>query len=434
MRNIFVNAQSPFSQLPPVHTGRVMTAAYDFTAPATGAAVNPAALNSMQKVAREWGCELTHDPSADAVTIVSAVSKKRVWEMSRADFRQSMREFFDATLRGISITKFPRDAVNEEGLGDIKLPDFVEAGLLTFGVVQKYEAALENDKPGWKRSARKFWDGVINPEPKPRHREFKNFWNQTLYAGETLATAPFTGVLQCVGQTGTALIRMPQIVKEAYHATWATKHIGPNLKTLISVTIPVAAVFIPPFIALGSLLYGAGRGTQSVFSDYSWVGAHRIALNDIDVAWRLLKGENLSRMRKEITGNVRPGDEPFDIKVLQAGRGLVTSLTSAAIQAPLIGAMALYRMPKAYVKVMDMIWGRDSDRDLMMPIKGALTLLAIPAIPLAVALCPVVGALTGVVEGAYRGYSKGFRSATRKAHSNARDFWNTSHKVLKLDS
>lgn len=270
------------------------------------------------------------------------------------------------------------------------------------------------------------WQRFISP-PKVKDVEDQGVVAHTRVACAMLCGAAVTAPVEALGNTAAVTLRLPNAVFEAYRTTWRTPKVGPKIKGLTSVLIPVAAATLPPLAAVASTLWGLGYGAYAG-AQYGALNAVRPAFGHIDKIWQLGAADALSHFTEEMRAPLKPGEEVFDIRILEAGHGLVGGVASAAIEAVVAGAIGVYRMPGAWWR----LWtaGVPKVAEESVPISLAVGILGTAVVPVAAALCPVAGAFFGLGEGAVEGYRRGVAAALGKSVSRVGDFWKWSGKLV----
>lgn len=225
-------------------------------------------------------------------------------------------------------------------------------------------------------------------------------------------------VIETAGVTTLSLLSTPRNVIQAYKTLWNTERLGPILKTTLGALIPAAAVATPVAAALGSCVYGLYRGfTQGMEGG---VG-HAISETAGDVNnFRKEMGGKLIQWLKEVeTEPLPPGEEPYEIRVIEGGKGLVGAAAGAVIDGVGVGAITLVNTPRATVKAFRTIL-KDEDHGPIW--KTTVGLLVPPVAILATPIGLVGGALWGLGTGAAKGYSEGLGESLTNSVDNVRKF------------
>lgn len=251
---------------------------------------------------------------------------------------------------------------------------------------------------------------TVDPAP-PRDSDDKVTWGK---AFRGLACAIPSAVITGVGCTASALVNDVPATISASKAIWNTPHIGPNLKTMSFLLLPVATVAAPILTAIGATGYGLysgfARGVEEGFGKAITGAGEDVKKFHTDMAGKLV--ESLGEI--EHPSSLPDDHQPFDIPVSKAAKGLVGAAIGGAITG--VGATAivgLHALPGA-VRLGAELWKSDT----ALPLKTVGTVLIPPAVPLAVGLAPVGGVLAGVFFGAKDAYTKGFGEAIGNSFSN----------------
>lgn len=270
------------------------------------------------------------------------------------------------------------------------------------------------------------WRRFINPPEVHRASREGGVMRGVELAGAVLLGAAVVVPVEVVGNTVAVTLRLPNVVSEAYRNTWATQQVGPNIKVLTSALIPVAAATLPALVAVASALCGIGYGAYAGMQ-YGALNAVRPAFGHIEHVWKWGGSDALAFFTREMRAPLKPGQEPFDIRILEAGKGLVGGVASAAVEALFAGAIGVCRIPQALLRVWTGLVPKiagDSG-----PFGLAVGILGTAAVPVAAALCPVAATFFGLGEGAVKGYQGGVAAALEKAVSRVGDFWRWSGKL-----
>ncbi|MEW6282473.1 MAG: hypothetical protein AB1758_27945 [Candidatus Eremiobacterota bacterium] len=249
-----------------------------------------------------------------------------------------------------------------------------------------------------------------------------------LQAAEGLTGAVLGAGIEGVGNTASSLVRLPEAVYQSYKALIKTEQIGPVLKTTIGLLLPAVAVATPVLVALGSIGFGLWRGfTEGVENGIG--SAVSKSAEDVKTFHNELSGKLLDELRKYESEPLEPGEEPYDIKVVEGAKGLVGATAGAAIDGVGIGLVTLAQTPRGVVKAYKEIWKSD-----MGPVqKVTVSLLVPPAAVLAAPLGVVGGAIYGLAIGAKEGYTNGVGAAVSKSGEAVKDWLDTTNEALKDD-
>lgn len=252
---------------------------------------------------------------------------------------------------------------------------------------------------------------AVDPAPPQDSGDKEVTWGK---AFRGLACAIPSAVITGVGCTlSSAYNDIPATISAA-KAIANTPYIGRNLKAMSFLLLPVATVAAPILTAIGATGYGLysgfARGVEEGFGKAITGAGEDVKKFHTDLAGKLV--ESLSDI--EHPSSLPDDHQPFDIPLGQAAKGLVGAAIGGAITG--VGATAivgLHSIPGA-IKLGSELWSSDT----ALPLKAVGTVLIPPAVPLAVGLAPVGGALAGVFFGAKDAYQKGLGEAVGNAFHN----------------
>lgn len=214
------------------------------------------------------------------------------------------------------------------------------------------------------------------------------------------------GAIEGVGIGASSLVRSPQVAYHSLKALWKSKMLGPVLKTTLTPVVVAAGIGAPVFAALGGTLYGMFEGFKEG-AEKNPLAVPAAAGKTIKYFHQDLAGKAVEAVTELSQQEPRTPEEVYEIKVIEAGKGLVGGVAGAAVAGVGVGASTLVNVPGAYVKASSEIWKSDA----ALPLKVGGQLLATGAAVLAVPLATVGGALYGLGTGAYHGYSEGIGSS-----------------------
>lgn len=236
-------------------------------------------------------------------------------------------------------------------------------------------------------------------------------------------------VIETVGVTALSIASTPRNVVQAYKTLWNTERLGPILKTTLGALIPAAAVATPVAAALGSCLYGMYRGFTEGMK--GGVGeAIRETAGDVNDFRKQMGGKLIAWLQEVETEPLPPGEEPYEIKVIEGGKGLVGAAAGAVIDGVGVGAVTLVNTPRALVKAFRTL-ARDEDHGPIW--KTTVGVLIPPVALLATPLGVVGGALWGLGTGAAKGYSEGLGPSVKGSVDTVRKYNELVRGALKED-
>jgi hypothetical protein len=213
------------------------------------------------------------------------------------------------------------------------------------------------------------------------------------------------------------LRHLPEATFSAYKAIWRENRIGPNLKTVIFATMPIAVLAVPPLMVVGGAIYGLFRGAFSTFKD-GFTGIFRAVKEDTAKVDNLLAGEFIPKLYDYYPKPLPDGKKPFDISPFQMVKSLVSATATVAIGAPLMFATAVMRLPQLYVRALREIFRKAMAgwlMNILFFILLTVALALIPPLALFAAVCANVGL------GAVRGYRYGIREAIIRMFKDVRE-------------
>lgn len=252
------------------------------------------------------------------------------------------------------------------------------------------------------------------PEQAPVQTTEKDFdgdrmtWGQ---AGRGLVGAVIGAGIEAVGNTASSIVRLPGAVGRTYKALIGTEMLGPILKTTIGAALLPVAVAVPVLVAVGSAGYGMFHGFMSA-AEKGLGAAVSDTAQDVKKFHETISGTALREALTEFEhAKLEPGKEPYEIKVVEAAKGLAAGATAAVVEGVGVGAVTLVNTPRGLVKAAQEVWKSDSG----LPTKTVATVLIPAAAVLATPLGTVGGALYGLVLGTKDGYTEGFGKAVQNS-------------------
>jgi hypothetical protein len=230
-----------------------------------------------------------------------------------------------------------------------------------------------------------------------------------------LVGGPLVGAIELIGNTGITIYRMPRVLYESYRALWRETRIGPNLKTIGSLVLPVAAGLTLTAELIVSLGYGYGIGFYKTL-DKNLAAAIKRGKTDVKDFFEYITAEFISQLKSYTPKKLPAGKEPFDLKFLESGRALLALMITTPIGGVGSFLITLWNLAPIIKKLWQYI--RDYGREEELPKLALIVNCAIPIFALVwLGLAPVGGAILALGEGAYRGYSIGIRASVKKTWS-----------------
>lgn len=223
------------------------------------------------------------------------------------------------------------------------------------------------------------------------------------------AGAAIGAVIDSVGATASSIVHLPKALYSAYKTTWKTKAIGPVLKTAISALLPVGALLVPPLTAIG----GLGWGMASGFGNASHEGLSSAIEESIENVedFHTEQAPKFYEILKAAE-NAMPaeGEKPYDIKIIEAGKGLVGAAAGAIIEGPSVGVITAARVPKG----LSMIFKLINKQESVGPVaKKAVSLVIYLLSLLAPPLTSIGGAVYGMAAGFKDAYKEGITQSMK---------------------
>ena len=218
------------------------------------------------------------------------------------------------------------------------------------------------------------------------------------------------------------VMKTPKITYEAVKGVWKSEKLGPVLKTTITPVVIAAGLAAPVFTAVGGALYGLFTG----FSEAAEEGVGAAGKESVDVVKKMhgdYTKELVEGIREAASEKPESEDDIYEIKVIEGVKGLAASTTSAAVGAVGIGATTALHLPGGFLRASSEIWKSDA----ALPLKVGGQTLAGAAAVLAVPLGVVGGALYGLGNGAYKGYTEGFVAGNKETLKGIGDY----HEMAK---
>jgi hypothetical protein len=228
--------------------------------------------------------------------------------------------------------------------------------------------------------------------------------------------------IEGVGNTASSLVNLPKATALAAKALWNTQLIGPVLKTSLTALLPVAVIATPIITCLGSVGYGLFEGFQTGM-EKGLGSAVKETAKDVKHFHQDIAKRAVDELQQIETHELTNGQKPYDIKLVEAGKGLIGAVVGAPIEAAGVGGLALLKTPKGVVKAYDMILHDDQGPVL----KTTQSLLVPLAAVLAAPICTVGAAVYGAYKGFGDAYKDGLKASVENRFHDIGDF----HKLTK---
>ena len=260
------------------------------------------------------------------------------------------------------------------------------------------------------------------PSPKKDFDEKDFSW---LDLGKGLVCSVASGAIVGTGAALAGVVKAPRITFEAVKGVWKSKMLGPVLKATLTPVIIAAGVVAPVFVAIGGLGYGLFEG----FVEGSSKNPLAAVTKSIDTCKQMhgkVTKEIVNGIRDMATKEPTSPEEVYEIKVIEAGQGLISSVASAAIDGVGVGGSVLVNTPKAYYNLSKELWKSEA----ALPLKVGGQVLATAGLVLAAPLGVVGGVLYGLGKGAYNGYTEGVLGGIKGAGQDVAEFHKMASKAV----
>lgn len=270
-----------------------------------------------------------------------------------------------------------------------------------------------------------------NQEPQQPEDGFKKGSDDTSNVWKALRAIPssLAGAVICgVGVGAASLVDVPRITAHAAKSLIKTPKIGPNLKVLTGILMPVAAVasmIISPLAgALYGLVSGFANGAEKGVGEAISKAAHDVKRYHTDVTESAVKW-----LKDEQTSDLPQGQEAYDISIGGGVKGLVGGVVNGAVAGvAATGLAAVYSIPGA-VRAEAELW----KSDIPLPFKIVGTPVVPVAVGLAACLAPAAGVLYGVGMGAKDSYTKGIGTSIVHTAENIKEANSGLAKIIFKD-
>lgn len=233
------------------------------------------------------------------------------------------------------------------------------------------------------------------------------------------------GAIVGTGATVAGVIKAPRITFEAVRGLWKSKMLGPILKSTLTPVVIAAGVTAPVFVAIGGLGYGMFDGFVEGSSKNPWAAVTKSVDTCKQMHGKVTK-QVVEGIRDMAAKEPNSPEEVYEIKVIEAGQGLLSSVASAAIDGVGVGASVLVNTPKAYFNLSKSLWKSEA----ALPLKVGGQFLATAGLVLAAPLGVVGGVLYGLGKGAYNGYTEGVLGGVKAAGHDVAEFHKAASKAV----
>lgn len=267
---------------------------------------------------------------------------------------------------------------------------------------------------------------VQNENPQPPENNNDNYDNRKELdeknfswtdLGKGVAGAVIGGAVEGVGIGASSLVRGPQVAAHTLKAVWKSKMLGPVLKSTLTPVIIAAGLASPVFAAIGGMGYGMFEGFKEG-AEKNPLAAASAGVNTIKQFHNELAGKAVEFVKDAAQQEPESADQVYEIKVIEAGKGLVGSAGAAAVVGGGAALSTAVNLIPGYVKVSGEIW----KSDVALPLKVGGQILATGAAVLAVPFAAAGGVLYGLGTGAYNGYKDGVIPAVVKGAKDVGEY------------
>ena len=254
-------------------------------------------------------------------------------------------------------------------------------------------------------------------------------------ASALTTAAPIGGTVLGVGAGLVTILRTPQMVFHTYQNLWRTERLGPVAKTTIGIVLPIGFAIAPVAAVLGGAIagvayYGFWRGLTETHDDDTFLhvpftGAAESfkAVIDFD--------ESAAKTAWVEVRKLKDDEQPFEIRVIEGARGVLSTLLTTPYQALGLTAVTLAYWPRGVYRMHENIWKSmgTSTAVLELAMMMAMEVVGLAVAVLAIPLTPVASVLFSVVDGCVEGYKRGVRSAFGNATKRISD-WRKTCKAM----
>ncbi|MCE1247247.1 MAG: hypothetical protein LWY06_11435 [Firmicutes bacterium] len=275
-------------------------------------------------------------------------------------------------------------------------------------VVKKEEAAPQNTN-----------DSVVINDEKPKN-------DITIKQAITgLGGALIGAGIEGVGNTASSIVKLPRATFKAAKAIWNTELIGPVLKTSLTALLPVAVIATPVLTCLGSIGYGLFSGFEDG-KDKGLGATVKEAAQDVKKFHTEIAEKAVDSLQEIETFHLEQGQKPYDIKLVEAGKGLIGAVAGAPVEAVGVGGLALLKTPRLTYKAYESILKSDQG-----PVLKTTESLLVPfAAVLAAPLCTVGAAVYGVYKGFGDAYKDGLGESVKNRFNDISEFNKLTQKAF----
>lgn len=244
--------------------------------------------------------------------------------------------------------------------------------------------------------------------------------------GKGLGGAVIGGLTEGVGVGASSLLRGPQVGFEALKGMWQSDMLGNTLKLTMTPVIIAAGLASPLVATIGALGYGMFEGFK-VGAEQSPLAAFGAGMETTKKFHNELAGGVIKGIREAAEHEPANPGEVYDIRLLEAGKGLAGSLVGAAVVGVGATGSTAYHLLPAYGKLTRELW----KADMALPLKVGGQLLGTGAAVLAVPLSAGAGLIYGLGSGALHGYKEGVVDSAVHAAQDVKKYHQAVAGLLK---
>lgn len=239
------------------------------------------------------------------------------------------------------------------------------------------------------------------------------------------------GPVQATIQTPSSIVieiyRLPEALLAAYRTLWRTNRIGPKLKTVIAIVLPVGGILAVALIPLIALLHGYFAG----FWTTAGSGLGKAIGNAFDNIKSLYEesGTLLIENREYEPDALPEGERPFDIRITESIQALIAGVICTPLEGVSATVIMTWRWPSVILTLRKMLLTWDSLSEYPVT-STSLFIVAAGLSPLLIPIAALVGSIVGLVDGFKDGYTTGVGAACSTAFNRMLDFWKGTHEIF----
>jgi len=182
--------------------------------------------------------------------------------------------------------------------------------------------------------------------------------------GKGVAGSLIGGTIEGVGGAAAGLIKTPRITFEALRGVWTSKMLGPVLKSTLTPVVLAAGLLAPVLTTIGGLGYGMFEGFTTGAEKNPLAAASK-AVETCKQMHGKVTQQVVDAIREAATQQPATPQDVYEIKVVDAGKGLLSSAATAVIDSVGAATSVAFHVPCGYWKVSKDIW----KSDVALPLK-----------------------------------------------------------------